>query len=136
MSPKPSLFFGFVLFGFILCFWFLRVKKSASPLKTRAFLLMFQCLPLFVPSLSHFLFHSLSLYIYIYISFSLYCSFHAFSLPCFISFYFLVLLFVFLGLFLHAKNNINSLHLLLFVLLECFRCFCDLLLFLFLHCFC
>ena len=42
------------------CYLLCLEKKGCFPLKKRAFLLIFQCLPLFLPSLSHFPF-SLSL---------------------------------------------------------------------------
>ena len=57
---------GLFCFLFFLCYvlWFLFVldqKSVAPPPKKRIFLLIFQCLPLFLPSLSHFPFHSLFL---------------------------------------------------------------------------
>ena len=72
LGPKPSLFFGFVLFCFIFVFFVLE-KKNSFFLNENVFLLIFQCLPLFLPSFFTPISLSLSFYIciciYIYILF-------------------------------------------------------------------
>ena len=99
LALNPLYFGGFILFCFLFVFFALvflllvfRKQDVFSLKKKRVFLLIFQCLPLFLPSLSHFPF-SLYMYIYIYISLS-------FSLSLYLFFLSLSLSRSFLGVFI------------------------------------
>ena len=96
----------FVLFSF--CVFVVLRTKSVFP-RQKLFLLILQCLPLFLPSLSHFLFSlplslsslSLSLVLFLPSSFLVLWINHSFFVfPCWL---------VYLLLF-HVKNNIKILH--------------------------
>ena len=94
-----------------------RKRSLLLHLQRRVFLLIFQCLPLFLPSLSHFPFSlcllSLSLSLSVYLSLSLSLSLVLFLLSSFIVFHFFLPFFlcwlVSLLLF-HAKKNIKIFH--------------------------
>ena len=76
LGPEPSLPF----FVYFLCLYFLCWEnEKLFPLKNKAFLLIFECLPFVIPfvlpSLSHFPLHTHTLSLYISLSLSLSLSF-------------------------------------------------------------
>ena len=111
LAQNPPYFFGF-LFCFVLLFVFVSLlgfrRKPFFPQK-RVFLLIFQCLPLLLPSYFHPP-SSLSLSLSLSLSFSRY--FRSFFLPCFLSLFIASLSFDFISclvsLFLfHEKQHQN-----------------------------
>ena len=108
VGPKPSLFFGSFRFLFFLCFLGFSKKKTCFSFWIRAFLLIFQCLPLFLPRFSLPLFTlSLSLSLYLLV-FSLFIpSLLSFFLSCFLMFCFSFLPSLF---WVSWKNNIKLLN--------------------------
>ena len=133
LGPKPSLFvFGFFCFG-RCCFSFRRQKKPRFPPK-RVFLLIFQCPPLFLPSLfqsSFSLSFSFSLSLSLSLSLFLSILLVSFFLPCFlylfVAFLFCFSLFALILCFCFIKRTTSNVELeyihqsfLLFVFLSCF----------------